>query len=175
MQQFQDLSQKAPEGFKWADQNDRSKGVIAIEGGPGTHISSEVAGRVGMANVFLRDVPSIKKNVADGLVTGTNFIVAKTGRGEQGQTLRQIQSGTDALLRTLTGAGMPQTEAEKYVARYEPNIQDTAEVVGKKMEQLEKELRSIEETIMRGRRAAPQGVSDGWSTLPGGVKIREKK
>jgi hypothetical protein len=73
------------------------------------------------------------------------------GYGRSGELHRQIASGAEALLRNLTGAGMNQTEAEEYVKRYRPSIKDNADTLTSKMTQLERELKSVMETVGLGR------------------------
>jgi hypothetical protein len=54
-------------------------------------------------------------------------------------------------LRNLTGAGMNIDEAKKYVARYEPQWNDSAKTVVSKLNQLERELRSVNDVVSQGR------------------------
>ena len=108
---------------------------------------------------------------------------AKLGYGKGGEVYRQIQSGRDALQRTLTGAGMPASEAGEYADRYLPTFGDTPETLKSKQVQLQAELgRFISEA--RGPGGAPatpaaqpmgapaaQGQPTQTATGPNGQRI----
>src|SRR5262249_43402651 len=95
---------------------------------------AELAARGGLASQFLDEYPLLRERVAQGQASYPNYLqshgVTIPGLGTYGasgapaETLRKIQSGADALLRHLTGAGMSIPEAERYVRRYEPSISD---------------------------------------------------
>jgi hypothetical protein len=159
--------QNAPPGYKWADPNDPNAGLAPIPGGPAEKVDSEVAARIGLGRSFLGQLPAIRKSVEEGTATGLyDWSQGKLGRGRAGEVHRQIASGAEALLRNLTGAGMSQSEANDYVDRYRPSWKDDAPTLLSKMDQLERELNSVMETVGRGRggtmpplgqRANPQG------------------
>ena len=139
----------------WNDPQDPNKGVKPIEGGPATQIPAEMAARLGMADSFLGQLPEIKQSVEKGDATGPiDYAQGLLGWGEAGSTRRKIDSGVGALLRMLTGAGMPQAEAEQYVTRYKPTMFDDANILADKMNQLERELITIREKAMKGRGGA---------------------
>lgn len=141
---------KAPSGFRWSDESQTT--LEPIPGGPGEQIAGELAARVGMADNFQKQLPAIRKKVAEGSVTGLlDRTIAGTGRGEQGEVYRQIQSGVDALQRLLTGAGMNVSEAQAYAQRYQPAFTDDAQTVLSKLDQLSAELDSTKNMAMRGR------------------------
>ena len=149
-------SQNAPSGYSWRDPNDHSRGVDPIPGGPGEKVDAEVAGRLGLAKSFLKQLPAIKKDVEAGAVTGLwDATKALAGVGRAGEVARQIASGADALTRLLTGAGMNNTEATEYANRYRLGPTDTADKVKSKLEQLEVELNTIGSEVGKGR--------GGWS------------
>lgn len=142
----------APPGYKWADPNNQDAGLVAIPGGPGEKIPAEVAARLGLAKSFLGQLPDIRKRVEAGEVTGlVDGIRGVTNVGGPGEIRRQISSGADALLRNLTGAGMSVDEAKRYVARYEPQWNDSSKTVVSKLDQLERELRSVTDVVSKGR------------------------
>lgn len=144
--------QNAPAGYKWADPNNTDAGLIAIPGGPGEKVSAEVAARLGLAKSFLAQLPEIRKRVAAGEATGLwDGAMGAANVGGSGEIRRQISSGAEALLRNLTGAGMNIDEAKKYVARYEPQWNDKAATVISKLNQLERELRSVNDVVSQGR------------------------
>jgi hypothetical protein len=77
--------------------------------------------------------------------------MARLNIGKPGELRRQISSGAESLLRNLTGAGMNLQEAKNYVARYEPEWNDSAETLLSKVGQLERELKSTMEMVAKGR------------------------
>lgn len=155
--------QNAPAGYKWKDPNNPDAGLVAIPGGPGEKVDSEVAARLGLAKSFLaqlEDHTDAKGNPKKGIRTrvmegqATGLWGGPTGAlniGEAGEVRRQIASGAEALLRNLTGAGMNIDEAKKYVRRYEVEVHDSADTVISKLDQLERELRSVSEVVSQGR------------------------
>lgn len=152
--------QNAPSGYMWNDPADPAKGMTAIAGGPGEKIDAEVAGRLGLAKSFLSQLPEIKRKVDAGDATGLfDGVMGKAGIGAQGEIRRQIDSGAEALLRMLTGAGMNKEEAAEYTRRYKMAPLDSAKTLRSKLDQLEQELNSVGETVGKGR--------GGWAS-PGG-------
>lgn len=147
-----DTGVKLPSGYRWVDPNKQELGVEPIPGGPGEQIPGELAARVGMADSFLGQLPDIKQKVATGQVTGPwDRSMAVMGHGEQASVYRQIESGVDALMRLLTGAGMNQTEAAAYARRYLPTYADDTAAMGQKLDQLAQELTAAKNMAMRGR------------------------
>lgn len=148
----------APSGYRWVDPEDPDKGLIAIPGGPGEKVDAEVAARLGLAKSFLAQLPDIRKRIVAGEVTGPiDALTAKIGIGGPGEIRRQVDSGAEALLRMLTGAGMNKDEAADYTRRYKVSPIDTVESLTSKMDQLERELNSVGETVGRGR--------GGWESV----------
>lgn len=147
-----DTGEKLPSGFRWKDPNKREMGVEPIPGGPATQIPGELAARVGLSGDFLEQAPNLRKRIEAGDVTGLiDANMAQQGLGQAGEVYRQLQSGTDALMRLLTGAGMNETEAKQYASRYLPTIRDTAESAATKLDNLVRELSATRDTAMRGR------------------------
>lgn len=148
-----DTGAKLPTGFMWNDPNDQNKGVHPIEGGPATQIPTEAAGRIGLADSFLDNFDTIRKNVASGQVTGP-IDRARAGNDSSypgAETYRQIQTGVDSLQRMLTGAGMPQSEAAAYAFRYLPTYTDDANSMVTKLDRLKGELTSVKGRVLQGR------------------------
>lgn len=148
---------KAPAGYQW---NADNTALEPIPGGPATTLSSEVAGRVGLARSFLDQVPEIKAEVAKGTVTGLydRAMAGNNSSSDQAAVYRKIQSGADSLQRMLTGAGMPASEAATYAARYLPTYTDSADSLNNKIDQLARELESIEATVTQGK-GGPQPMA----------------
>lgn len=171
-----DTGVKLPSGYRWKNPDNQDMGVEPIPGGPGEQIPGELAARVGMADEFLRQLPTLKEQVASGAVTGPyDAATASWGIGERGQIYQQIESGTDVLQRLLTGAGMNMTEAKNYARRYAPTYTDTAETMLSKLDRLERELVATRDMAMRGRGGAPasqQPAQGGVNTTTGGTQWR---
>lgn len=166
----------APAGYRWNDPKDPDKGLTAIPGGPGEKVDAEVAGRLGLAKSFLGQLPEIRKRVEAGELTGpVGAIKATLGAGGPGEIRRQVDSGAEALLRMLTGAGMNKDEAANYVRRYQFSPTDTIPTVLSKLNQLERELNSVGETVGKGRGGwnPPKAPAAGTIDV-GGKKIQWK-
>ncbi len=142
----------APPGYRWINPENPDDGLRSIPGGPGEKVDAEVAGRLGLAKSFLGQLPEIRRRVQAGGITGPiDAGLGYMGAGEPGEIRRQIDSGAEALLRMLTGAGMSQTEAGNYVRRYQFSPTDTVDTVLSKLNQLERELNSVGESVGKGR------------------------
>ena len=102
------------------------------------------------------------------------FVGGNMSGSPQAEISRQIKSGTDALMRFLTGAGMNQTEAEAYAARYEVGYGDTAASALSKFDQLTQELTGARDRATQSRESPAPSSSAGWTDLGGGVRIRQK-
>lgn len=147
-----DTGVKLPPAYRWKDPNNQEAGVEPIPGGPGEQIPGELAARVGMADEFLKQLPSLKTQVKSGIVTGpVDRTAGLWGYGDSGAVYQQIQSGVDVLQRLLTGAGMNQMEASQYAQRYLPTYADDANTMLGKLDRLERELIATRDTAMRGR------------------------
>lgn len=156
-----DTGEKLPSGFRWKDPNKREMGVEPIPGGPATQIPGELAARVGLTGDFLEQAPGLRERIAAGDVTGLiDANMAQQGFGQAGEVYRQLQSGTDALMRLLTGAGMNENEAKQYASRYLPTVRDTAESAATKLDNLVRELGATRDTAMRGRGDASPAAAD---------------
>lgn len=136
--------QGAPSGYRFKEDG---SSLEAIPGGPADkanqprQIPADMAGKVALADEYLKNFPGIMKEVQAGSLTGPiDSMTANAGYGRAGEVVRQIKSGRDALQRTLTGAGMPASEAAEYSARYMPQMGDTVETLASKQKQLNEEL-----------------------------------
>lgn len=175
--------QNAPPGYAWVDPENPKAGLQAIPGGPAEKVDSQVAARLGLAESFLGQLPQIRGRLAAGDATGPlDALQAKFGVGAPGELRRQIESGSEALLRNLTGAGMNMTEAEKYVKRYELEATDTIGSITSKMNQLERELKFTMEAVRRGRggniRVGANGLTEGDASpagAPGALGVGQSR
>jgi len=152
--------QNAPSGYLWNDPNDPSKGMTAIKGGPAEKIDAQVASRIGLGQSFLDQLPKIRADLEKGDATGPfDAAMAKLGYGRAGELRRQIDSGAEALLRNLTGAGMNMQEANDYASRYKLQPWDTTSTIASKMNQLERELQYVMTAVSKDRGGAPTVVN----------------
>ena len=90
--------------------------------------------------------------------TVTGKVKTYLNMGDEGALAAKVKSGTEALLRALTGAGMTIPEAQKYVARYEIQPTDSSARMLQKFDQLHDELRRSEEEAFRGRGGVPRDI-----------------
>jgi hypothetical protein len=146
--------QQAPSGYRQTEGGT----LEPIPGGPADQsarpqpIAPEVAARLSLTDEYLNNADTIREQIAGGTMTGPiDAATARAGYGQQGETRRQIMSGVDALRRGLTGAGMSQSEADDYVQRYLPAVQDTADSLLSKHDQLVKELSGYRANLQQGR------------------------
>lgn len=148
-----DAGIKPPNGYMFADPANPAAGVKPIPGGPAEALPAELAARIGLADSFLAQLPAIREKVAADDVTGVydRFLAGNFQRSSQAGIYRQIQSGVDALMRMLTGAGMNQMEAAQYAQRYLPSYTDDANSAASKLDQLGRELTAAKESALRGR------------------------
>jgi hypothetical protein len=114
--------------------------------------SSETQGRMGLAKGFIELIPQIKERMRAGeLDFGEGTPNALFRRGRQGELINAIDEGADALLRGLTGAGMPETEAARYQRRYQWSITDDRQTRIQKLDGLERALRFVTTEQGKGR------------------------
>lgn len=125
----------------------------------GAEIPAEVAARIGLGRVFMKDAPSIKKEI--GTFTAGDRADLVIGRGKAADVWRRIESGREALVRQLTGAGMSQSEAENQARRYQIRADDKAETMIRKVEMLERDLAAVEEGAISGKTG---GMSRDWQS-----------
>jgi hypothetical protein len=173
--------EKPPSGFEWVDPNDKSKGLSAIPGGPGEHISSEVSGRLALMKTA-RDSIKQTRGVYE-KAWGYGELSKQIGSqlpyigdlahvsGEIGIANRNIKTGVEAALRLMTGAAAPETEVARYAAMFTPGAKDTIESATQKLDALEKFMANAEEMATRGRRPTKGGGD--WQDVAPGVRIRQ--
>jgi hypothetical protein len=139
---------------------DYSASEFAKRGSPP---SPEAAARIGLARGFIdrladttdergNPIPGIRSRIIGGeLDSYENRAKAFVGQGGPGELRRGIDEGADALLRTLTGAGMNKEEASDYTRRYRFSPIDTQETQLRKLNELEAALRHVSTEMGKGR------------------------
>mgnify|MGYP006921294528 CR=1 FL=1 len=132
----------------------------------GVALPAEMGARIGLGDEFLtEDLPQIKKDVAAGVATGpVDAIAGWAGVGRQGEIRRRIQTGLDAMLRNLTGAGMTADEMARYEARYAPSLFDTPESLASKLDGLERDLKAVKGGAVAGKTGSM--VKDNTTDTP---------
>ena len=143
---------KAPSGFVQVQNEDGTMGFAPIEGGPGTQISAEIAGRIALADDAIKQLPALIAQAENGDLTGpVDWLRGWAGYGAQGEARRENMAGSEAITRMLTGAGMNLAEAEREKDLYIIGIRDTAETAASKLRQLQRRLEGLVEVARRGR------------------------
>ncbi|MFP5077027.1 phage tail tip lysozyme [Rhizobium sp. YIM 134829] len=128
-------------------------------------IPAEMGARIGMGDAFLEELPAIREKVArgdaSGLIDGAKLAI---GVGAPMDIWRDIETGRDALVRNLTGAGMSASEANNQAARYQISPTDTSETMLSKLDNLERDLRATRAGAIGARTnglgPAPTGADD---------------
>lgn len=140
---------KVPNGFMLLDENDPTKGVTPIPGGPQDTIKGENAGKVQMLRTAQKAFSEIRGLVfkKDGSLDNTNLFTSNldipfTGRKgvplTEGATLRaRFEFGIQAITRLETGAAMPDNELQNTRTRFQPSVTDSKEVVELKLDMYE--------------------------------------
>ncbi len=154
------------------DPNDLSKGFRPMKGTAAEQLPAEVAGRAGLAQSFLNEAPTIRKQIEDGTVTGwvDNANARLNSQSGAAAVYRKLEDGTEAMQRMLTGAGMPQSEAASYARRFLPDATDDSKSAMNKFDNLVNRLTAMNAAIMRGRgtledlKAIADGGNAGAST-----------
>lgn len=115
----------------------------------GAEIPAEVAARIGLGRVFIKDVPTITGELKEFTAGDRADLLANRGRAAD--VWRRIESGREALVRQLTGAGMSAAEAENQTKRYQIQATDRNETMIRKVQMLERDLKAVEEGALAGK------------------------
>lgn len=148
---------KPPANYRWSPPGANGERVAEpIPGGPASQVPAENAARVGVATTFLERAPQLQSAISAGVFEGaTNRALLAANKGEPAYYYRLFQDGQDALIRALTGAGMPDVEAVRYAQRFLPNTLSSKEEVQGKYDSLVYALRNVQEVVSRGRGGPP--------------------
>lgn len=149
-----------PQGHEWIDPADRSKGVRRIPGFEST-IPGDVAGKVAMMNMARQRILNTRGTFERDWGVGdfarwTAANVPGVGdlpflSGDVGVAQRDIQTGIEAALRTMTGAAAPEQEVVRYARMFMPGPQDTQQTVKQKIDGLVKFMEDAEKLVTQGR------------------------
>jgi hypothetical protein len=112
-------------------------------------LPGEIGARIGLGREFKKDVPDLKTRI--GKFTPTDYADLAIGRGNAAEVWRRIESGRDALVRGLTGAGIGVAEAQNQANRYQIGVTDRPETMISKLEGLVRDLDAVERGAITGK------------------------
>jgi len=133
-------------------------------------LPGEIGARIGLGREFQKDIPSLKERINK--FTLTDYADLAINRGEAGKIWRRIESGRDALVRGLTGAGIGVAEAENQAARYQIGVTDTPATMIDKLDGLTRDLQAVEEGAITGKTG--EMAREYTRSEPGGNAVRVK-
>lgn len=116
---------------------------------PSASIPAEVGARIEMGRNFIRQVPDIEARITK--LDAADRINLSLGRGAAAGLWRDIETGRDALLRGLTGAGMSISEAQNAVDRYQISSTDQTDTMLSKVRSLQRDLEAVERGAITGK------------------------
>lgn len=134
----------------------------------GVQLPAEMGARIGLGDQFLSELPGIKEKIKGGAISGPiERGQLAAGVGEPTEIWRRIETGKEALVRNLTGAGMAQSEAENVAARYQISSTDSIETQLNKLAGLERDL----EATKAGAIGARTGTLSTQPAQPPGAVV----
>ncbi|MQU85697.1 hypothetical protein [Sinorhizobium meliloti] len=135
----------------------------------GVQLPAEMGARIGLGDQFLTELPQIKSDVKSGAI---DSVIERgqlaAGVGTPAEIWRRIETGKEALVRNLTGAGMAQAEAENVAKRYQISPTDSIDTQIKKLEGLERDLEATKAGAI-GARTGQLSTGPAQAQPPGGV------
>ena len=160
-------SKGAPSGYLWKDPNNPAAGVESIPGFD-KPIPGDVAGKVAMMNMAQKRIEATRGVFERDWSAGDTAqygaanmpLVGDLGfaSGDIGIAQRDIRTGVEAALRTMTGAAAPEQEVARYMQMFMPNIKDTKQTAKQKIDGLMKFMTDANELVLRGR-GDTQGIN----------------
>lgn len=135
--------EKLPNGFRWVDESDHSKGVVPITGGPADPTvlqSPEAAAKQQLLATALSSSEEFQKFIVneDGSINRTNIFNAMLAtpftEGRQANVF--LLDSIEAKLRAESGAAVPETEVKRAGRRFRPSPLDNDATVRTKVELL---------------------------------------
>lgn len=154
----------APSGYLWKDPNNPAAGVEPLPGFD-RPIPGDVAGKVAMMNMARDRIAKTRATLEGNWgVAGTLKNAAANvplvgdlawASGDIGVAQRDVRTGIEAALRTMTGAAAPEQEVHRYMQMYAPGINDTRETAKQKIDGLMKFMEDADRLVMQGRGTTP--------------------
>ena len=167
---------KAPSGFEWINPNDHSQGLRAIPGGPATHMSVELSGKLALMDAAQQGITNTRETLlkpwgalgaGQALASAVPFVGDISAiSGEIGIAKRNVRAGIEAALRVMTGAAAPEQEVTRYMELFMPGVRDTKESAAQKLGLLDQFMNNAREMVTRGRTATP-GPGGAGNGAPG--------
>lgn len=173
-------SKGAPAGYLWKDPNNPAAGVEPLPGFD-RPIPGDVAGKVAMMNMARERIANTRQNLEKswgikGALQNAAANVPLVGdlawaSGDIGVAQRDVRTGIEAALRTMTGAAAPEQEVQRYMQMYAPGVNDTQETAKQKLDGLMKFMEDADRLVMQGRGTAPDL---GTKQPSGGADLKAK-
>lgn len=158
-------------GYHWSGPTGTD--TEANRGGPAAKLSSEVAARLGVMDQARRELPAARKAITE--MGWGGRVSMTTGIGETSQAISSIELAKEAMLRLMSGAGVPETEVERYRGLLTPHTTDSPERIVQKLDRIEGMMADIEARVMRGHaqpapgQASPAAAADTQAAAEGEI------
>lgn len=150
-----------PEGYipEYGDSGELL-GIKPLKGfKPKSKISSEMAGKIALADKFQKELPDIKEYLVDSI----NPLEFSTNRGNTGRAKRALREGIGAALYLKTGAAATPDEINEQMAIYMPNPLDSKPTREQKVRLLSEFLGNTAANVRGEESIAPS--SNTFSTI----------
>jgi hypothetical protein len=157
----------APPGYSWVDPNNRVAGVKQLPGFE-KPVPGDVAGKVALMNIARQSIAK-SRNILErdwGAGDIAKYAAANVplvgdvgmASGDVGMALRDIRTGVEAALRTMTGAAAPEPEVQRYMQMFSPNPKDTKASAQQKIDNLMSFMEDAEKLVVQGRGVSPSMI-----------------
>lgn len=165
---------KPPQGYEWTDPSNHSAGVRRLPGFE-DKIPGEVAGKVAMMTMARERIARTRsiyerewgsKEIAQWTAANSPAGDISALSGDIGMAQRDIRTGIEAALRTMTGAAAPEQEVVRYMQMFMPNPKDTKESAKQKIDGLMKFMEDAEKLVLQGRGVSPSLSGPPAATAP---------
>lgn len=154
------LSKGAPAGYVWKDPNNAAAGVEQIAGYEKA-VPGDVAGKIAMMNMAKDRIANTRatlerswgvKDLAKNVAANVPFVGDLAwASGDIGIAQRDVRTGIEAALRTMTGAAAPEQEVVRYMQMFAPSVNDTQQSAKQKLDGLMRFMEDADRIVMQGR------------------------
>jgi len=128
--------------------------LVVIQGSTASQIPADIAGKVSMIETFQERSPMVEDAIKKGRFAANNTtdrLAFATGIGDMGEIYRILQQGQDAIVRTMTGAGLYASETSNYEKQYLPSALDSEQTIKYKYEAMKRTLKNMRGKMLQGR------------------------